>query len=47
MKKIHKANLDLNVKIGGCSENSYIFCEWLKVKGIGSNGRAMYARENF
>jgi 4-hydroxy-2-oxoheptanedioate aldolase len=36
MKKItQKANLDLNVKIGGCeAKNDIYFCEWLKVKGI-------------
>ena len=34
MKKItKKANLDLNVKIGGCeAKNDIHFCEWLKVK---------------
>ncbi len=36
MKKItKKANLDLNVKIGGCeAKNDIYFCEWLNVKGI-------------
>jgi hypothetical protein len=36
MKKITKeANLDLNVKIGGCeAKNDIYFCEWLKVRGI-------------